>query len=517
MNIDVTALHPLEVKALYAFDGGNKLSEEALAVKAELTAENTRTAVQWLLGKELIKVGSEKKFNEISMGNLGEAYRESNVPELKLVSLLKDGNKGMNDLSPQFTCYDDKAALGKSIGNLKKKGVIQPLDGGMLSLVNENSESLQGFSTLIKLLDKTVEAGTIVMEDLHGEELDIAKEYASKRGKSKAVLCLAERTVREYELVSSEIISLLKDAGVTGDEIGCLTPEMIKSGSWKGKNFRRYALDLQPSPPKAGRVHPYRSFLDSTKQKFLSMGFEEMRGNLVENEFWNMDALFMPQFHSARDIHDVYYVQNPNHSKELEEPYASNVARVHENGGKTGSEGWGYSFDNEKARRLILRSQGTALSARKLADNPSIPGKYFSVARCFRYDKVDATHLADFYQIEGIVLGKDINFRTLLGLLQLLGREVAGVSEMRFEPAYFPFTEPSVELHARHPKLGWIELGGAGLFRPEVTGPLGIDVPVIAWGLGIDRMAMFALGLNDIRELFSRDLEFVRHLKNARS
>jgi phenylalanyl-tRNA synthetase alpha chain len=162
---------------------------------------------------------------------------------------------------------------------------------------------------------------------------------------------------------------------------------------------------------------------------------------------------------------------------------------------------------------LVLRSQGTAVSARTLAAGPQIPGKYFSIARCFRYDQVDATHATDFFQVEGIVLGSDINFRILLGLLALFAREVAQAKEMQFIPAYFPFTEPSVELHVRHPRLGWIELGGAGLLRPEVTMPLGVDVPVIAWGLGLDRMAMVALGLQDIRDLFSGDLEMIRSMR----
>src|SRR6185312_14977147 len=119
----------------------------------------------------------------------------------------------------------------------------------------------------------------------------------------------------------------------------------------------------------------------------------------------------------------------------------------------------------------------------------------------------DATHATDFFQVEGIVLGEDINFRTLLGLLNLFAREVAHAKEIKFLPAYFPFTEPSVELHVRHPRLGWMELGGAGLFRPEV------NVPVIAWGLGLDRMAMVALGIHDIRDLFSPDLEMARTMR----
>ena len=87
---------------------------------------------------------------------------------------------------------------------------------------------------------------------------------------------------------------------------------------------------------------------------------------------------------------------------------------------------------------------------------------------------------------------------------------------MKYVPGYFPFTEPSVEVHIKHPVLGWFELGGSGIFRPEVTEPLGIKVPVLAWGIGIDRMALMALGLNDLRELFSPDIESVR-LRRAKS
>ena len=149
------------------------------------------------------------------------------------------------------------------------------------------------------------------------------------------------------------------------------------------------------------------------------------------------------------------------------------------------------------------------LSAKALT-YAKVPGKYFGVVRCFRYDKVDAMHLVDFYQTEGIVLGKNVNLKTLLGLLKMFAEEVAGAKEIKYVPAYFPFTEPSVEVHIKHPILGWFELGGSGIFRPEVVQPLGIDIPVLAWGLGIDRMALMSLGLKDLRELFTDDIEKVR-------
>ncbi|HZS12803.1 MAG TPA: phenylalanine--tRNA ligase subunit alpha, partial [Nitrospirales bacterium] len=297
------------------------------------------------------------------------------------------------------------------------------------------------------------------------------------------------------------------------DDISQLTPELLKDGSWRTKRFRKYTISLRPPRLAVGRRHPYREFLDLVKTKLVGLGFQEMRGSLVETEFWNMDALYMPQFHPARAIHDVYFVKEPTHTRERAEPYLSRVAAAHERGGGTGSTGWGYAYDRDRAQRLVLRSQGTAVSARTLAAGPVVPGKYFSIARCFRYDQVDATHATDFFQVEGIVLGSDITFRTLLGLLDLFAREVAQAKESKYLPAYFPFTEPSVELHVRHPKLGWIELGGAGLFRPEVTGPLGVTVPVIAWGLGLDRMAMVALGIHDIRDLFSADLDLIRNTR----
>jgi phenylalanyl-tRNA synthetase alpha chain len=109
-----------------------------------------------------------------------------------------------------------------------------------------------------------------------------------------------------------------------------------------------------------------------------------------------------------------------------------------------------------------------------------------------------------------------VNLRNLLGLLKIFAEEVAGAKEVKYVPAYFPFTEPSVEIHIKHDVLGWFELGGSGIFRPEVTEPLGIKVPVLAWGLGIDRMALMSLGLNDLRDLFTSDIEQVR-LRTRRS
>ena len=361
------------------------------------------------------------------------------------------------------------------------------------------------------LLKKAVEKGFLEEDQLSEEEKAAISQMAKKRGASSSPFKYVEREEITYALTDKgeSVKEAILEANITGEEFGVLTAEMLASGSWKNGSFRPYGINAPTSRLIPGRHNAYGDYLQWVKDKLTSLGFEEFDGPLVENEFWNGDALFMPQFHSARDIHDVYYVKDPVHCKEIQEPWLSRVAETHENGGNTGSRGWGYKFDHEFTRRQVLRSQGTVLSAHQLT-SAKVPGKYFGIVRCFRYDQVDATHGADFYQTEGIVLGEDVNLRNLLGLLKMFAEEIAGAEEVKYVPGYFPFTEPSIEVHIKHPVLGWFELGGAGIFRPEVTKSLGIDVPVLAWGLGIDRMALMHLGLNDLRELFTPNIESVR-------
>lgn len=352
--------------------------------------------------------------------------------------------------------------------------------------------------------------GQVMLDDLPDRVADLVSARAPKRGRSGAEFLLEERT-ENILAITSEGEKALASAG-DENALGALTREILSSGEWKNAVFRRYRVDIPPARILTGRLHPYGCFLDGVRAKFVSMGFQEMTGPLAESEFWNNDALFMPQFHAARDIHDAYYLEEGVRMDSPEPSLLEKVADVHRNGGDTGGRGWGYEFSLAKTMQAVLRSQGTALSARTLASGPETPGKYFGIAKCFRYDQVDATHLPDFFQVEGIVLGEDINFRHLLGLLKLFAEEIAGAESYRYVPAYFPFTEPSVELHVKHSVLGWFEMGGAGLFREEVTLPLGVRVPVIAWGLGLDRMALLAMGLSDIRDLVTPDLARLRQM-----
>lgn len=288
-----------------------------------------------------------------------------------------------------------------------------------------------------------------------------------------------------------------------------LTSELLQSGRWRDAAFKPYNVAATGARAYPGRRHPYRAYLGQVRRQLTDMGFREMTGPVVETEFWNFDALFQPQHHPSRDWTETYALKHPAHGSLPPAPLVKQVQTAHERG-LAGSRGWQYRWDPRKAAKLMPRAHGTALSARTLASGPDIPGKYFAIVRCFRPDVIDATHGVEFNQTEGIVLDPSLAFTHLLGLLKEFAQELAGAEEIRFLPDYYPFTAPSVQMSAKHPRLGWVEFGGAGVFREELTAALGIQVPVIAWGIGIDRLAMFKLGISDIRELFSRNLQWLR-------
>ncbi len=513
-NLNLESLHALEIRTIRAFEGRKETeqSDSALLEASNIGAGQLRRALEWLLSKELLEITGENTLSTVSLTDVGLEYASKGAtPESALlVKAQSDPPPTLKDLQ-EDTSFD-KGTWGSAFGGLKKDGIID-LDRGAITISDPANASFYLDRLMPELFTK-IQAGTsISLSEFPDDIRTYIQANARKRGKGSAPIRLDEQVERTYRLspVGVETLEGILSANLSGDEVSLLTPELIQSGGWKGSSFRKYDLSIKPPRVQIGKHHPYRTYLDSVRRKLLALGFEEMKGSLVETEFWNMDALFMPQFHAARNIHDAYYIRNPTHSKSPEEPFMSRVAEAHSTGGDTGSRGWRYEFDPMRSRQLLLRSQGTALSARTLAGEPNNPGKYFAIARCFRHDDVDATHSADFFQVEGIVLGESINFRSLIGLLKLFALEIAESDDVKYVPDYFPFTEPSVELQAKHPSLGWIELGGAGLFRPELTRPLGIDVPVIAWGLGVDRMAMVALGIDDIRDLFSFDLELVRN------
>jgi phenylalanyl-tRNA synthetase alpha chain len=501
-------LHPLEAAALREMQPNDDYTPEALAAAADLVLGQVNQVLSWLTGKGWVAETRRQSDVEHDLTGLGRSYQRDGMPEERILRQLEaDGPLSLPDLA-EGTGLEQRE-VGSAFGALARARAVRMDEHKRATAIGAAPTTL---AAARRLLDAAV-TGPLRESALPDDDKQVLLTLSRRRGARGPFRASDRETVFHRLTEQGAEVAAALAAGPAGgaDAIGVLTPEILASGAWRERGLRPYNVETPPNRVLFGRHNPYATFLDELKDKLVSLGFQEFDGPLVETEFWNCDALFMPQFHAARDEHDVYFIKEPQHASDLPEPYFERVAATHADGWQTGSRGWGYQFDRDFARRTILRSQGTVVSAKTLT-RARVPGKYFGIMRCFRPDEVDASHLADFYQTEGIVLGERVNLKTLLGLLKLFAEEVAGAAsaDVRYEPAYFPFTEPSVELWVKHPQLGWFELGGAGIFRPEVCDPMGVDVPVLAWGLGIDRMALLSLGLDTVRELFAEDIERVR-------
>lgn len=292
-------------------------------------------------------------------------------------------------------------------------------------------------------------------------------------------------------------------------EISELTPELVKTGLWRKANFKKYDVKKTGRKRYPGRRHILSHFIRKIRRIFLEMGFEERKGPYVESSFWNFDALFQPQDHPARELADTFYLKNAERAELPDEELVEKVKNAHEEGTEK-SSGWGYEWQREEAEKPVLRTHTTAVSVRSLAEL-SPPAKVFTVDKVFRNETVDYSHLPEFIQVEGIVADESVSFDNLLGYLKKFYGKL-GFDRVRFRPGYFPYTEMSVEPEVYFEKKDeWLEMGGSGIFRPEVTKPLGIDVPVLAWGLSLERPVMLNLDVDDIRNFyFENDLDFLK-------
>ncbi|RTG83246.1 phenylalanyl-tRNA synthetase alpha chain, partial [Schistosoma bovis] len=229
---------------------------------------------------------------------------------------------------------------------------------------------------------------------------------------------------------------------------------------------------------------------------YLVFLFSEMpTNNYVECSFWNFDSLFQPQQHPARDSHDTFFLADPEISdinNTVESCYIDKVRTVHSQGA-FGSRGYQSPWLIEEAEKNLLRTHTTAVSARMLhalsKKNPFTPAKYYSIDRVFRNENLDATHLAEFHQVEGLVADFGLSLGHLKTVIRTFFSKL-GLTQLRFKPAYNPYTEPSMEIFSYHPGLKkWVEIGNSGLFRPEMLRPMGLPegLSVIAWGLSLER------------------------------
>ncbi|MEM2321422.1 MAG: phenylalanine--tRNA ligase subunit alpha [Candidatus Bathyarchaeia archaeon] len=482
-------------------DSGGKATLKKIAEVSSLSSAAVMRAALTLEAKNLV-IMHEKKLMKISLNEEGKQYAKEGLPERRVVEVVMR--------------MGGEASISDALEAAGIRSYMVPIVFGWLT--RKGWAAIDSKSQRIKILKEPEEGsderllrilrdyGEISLEDLDDE-----LRSAFKLLKGRKIISLREETLREVEL-TEDGWNLLRRGLELAEEVTQLTPELIVTGKWREKRILKYDVNAPAPRVWPGKRHPYLRFLDEICEKLIALGFKEMRGPIVEISLFNCDGLYMPQDHPAREIHDMYLVKNPECADLT--PYMNIVERVketHESGWKTGSRGWGYKFSTMIAARLVLRSHTTAVSARMLiSDDLEIPGKYFAIGRCYRPELIDKAHLSEFNQVEGIVVGEGLTLRDLLGILERFAIDIAGADRVKFRPDYFPFTEPSVELSAYKEGCGWMEFGGAGIFRPEVTMPLGVNVPVLAWGLGVDRLFMMWARIDDIRYIFTHDLDWLR-------
>ncbi|MEJ2259673.1 MAG: phenylalanine--tRNA ligase subunit alpha, partial [Nitrosopumilaceae archaeon] len=410
--------------------------------------------------KELAIV-NESQHITFSLGKNGLEAFESGLPERKLVDLIKDGSMKISDLQKQLG-----SVFGPAMGLAKKNDWVES---------KENELSLKTYPANIPG-EKTLKQ--IGKNSVSGQEID-KEDLQSLMRRPEFII---------ENLIKTKQISLTKNA-----------QSLDISDSDSG------AIDVEAKVPEVfvARTHPLKDTIDEIREIFVTLGFTEIFGNLTQPSFWNFDALFTPQDHPARELQDTFYLDGISDKKIASPEQIRQVSSSHK-------KNWRYQWDINEARRMVLRTHTTCVTIKHLAETKPDEARVFSLGRVFRNEKVSYKHLVEFNQIEGVVVGRDANLRNLMGIQQEFYRRI-GITKIKFWPTFFPYTEPSLQTMVYNERLGkWVELFGMGIFRPEVTKPLGITKPVLAWGGGIERIAMLKYGLDDVREFYNNNLNWLR-------
>ncbi len=424
------------------------------------------------------------------------------LPERLILPILANAGGAME--MPQVAAW--ARDQGTSMGDIVKWGARRGWTekaGKQLTLTDAGRSAIDHPAADELAIHLLGQEGRTFIEDTDLAEMLKGRELGGHKIKIK------QRRIRWASLTDAGRAMLETDVKIQEDR-SQLAAEDLASGAWRDIALRPYDVTLAAETRHPCKAHPLVRILQETRQAFLRMGFSEIVSPHVESAFWNFDALFQPQDHPARDMQDTFYLSRPETTRLPDEALVARVRSTHQDGGDTGSDGWGYRWNADEAARAVARTHTTANTVREVAKDPKPPRKVFCVGRVFRNETISYKHLPEFTQVDGIIIDEKACFRYLLGTLAEFYRQM-GFEKVKFKPAFFPYTEPSAEVFVWfEPKQAWLELGGAGVFRPEVTQPLGCNVPVLAWGLGLERLAMLRFNLGDIRELYRSDLDWLR-------
>ena len=453
--------HDIEKKIILLLKENPKLTPEKIEKSSGLSPDQVRRGIEWLKLKNLANVEEAKKIY-LKLGKNGLEANSKGLPERQLINFLKEKPRNLNEIKNEL-----KFIFGPAMGIARKNNWIETQHETVL-LKNPPSEILEE-----KIISQ------IGTNKVSINDIDDKKTLESLKKRPNFII---------EDIEKSQTISLSENAK-------SISFDSTSSG----------AFDVEADVPKifVARTHPLKDTINEIREIFVTLGFSEILGNLSQSSFWNFDALFTPQDHPARELQDTFYIDG-FFSKKIATP--KQIQQV----SKTHKKGWRYLWDINEARKMVLRTHTTCVTIKYLADNKPDEARVFSLGRVFRNEKVSYKHLVEFNQIEGIIVGKDTTLRDLMGIQREFYKRM-GLDKVKFWPTFFPYTEPSLQSMVYNERLGkWVELFGMGIFRPEVTKPLGITKPVLAWGGGIERIAMLKYGVNDVREFYNNDLKWLR-------
>ena len=497
----INELHIYEKKVLKELEANPQATPEEIAENADMDIKAVMSAAGSLASKGIIEVEKDVE-EEISLSDVGLEYADKGLPERKILDVLAD-KEGiqMKDLSQEAGV--DKKEANIAIGWLRRKNWAQ-IDKGVVNITEIGKDFVNKADVDEKVLQ-------YLKSNANGVKLftDDLKDGFKKLTGRKNIIAVKKDTSHSFILLPKGE-AILKEGFTIQKQATQLTHQQLKDGGWKELQYRPYDINAEAPIVFAGKKHPLRVIIDEIREIFLNMGFSEDKGDYVESAFWNFDSLFQPQDHAAREMQDTFYLKNPLTCDLPDADLVKLTAETHETGADTGSIGWNYDWSEDIARQSVLRTHTTGISTKHLFEHEP-PIKMFSVGRVFRRETFDYKHLPEFHQVEGLVCDEGISYQNLLGTLKEFYKKLG--FEVRFRPAYFPYTYLSTETEIYlEEKESWIELGGAGMFRPEVLKPLGINQPALAFGLGIERLAMIRYDVEDIRMLYKSDIKWLREL-----
>ena len=451
--------HDIEKKIINSLKENPIQTPETLENSTQLSPDQIRRGIEWLKLKDLAIV-DESKSSVLRLGKNGLDSFEKGLPERRLLNLIKSGPKKLSEIQKELGFI-----FGPAIGLCRKNNWIETSSDQIIlktipsELPGEKSLQLIGNNKLPK--EQT-------------DKIDLSELL-------KRPDFILEDIIKNKKISLTQSAKSLDVSNISG------------------------AIDVEAEVPEVfvARTHPLKDTIDEIREIFVTLGFSEILGNMTQSSFWNFDALFTPQDHPARELQDTFFLDGISAKKIANPEQIRKVSDSHK-------KNWRYQWDINEARKMVLRTHTTCVTIKHLAENKPDEARIFSLGRVFRNEKVSYKHLVEFNQIEGIVVGKDANLRNLMGIQREFYKRI-GITKIKFWPTFFPYTEPSLQTMVYNEKLGkWIELFGMGIFRPEVTKPLGITKPVLAWGGGIERIAMLKYDLDDVREFYNNNLGWLR-------